>query len=929
MPALFHMIVARIRAFVRRGDLDREFDQELAAHLAMAEEEKIRQGMTQEQARRAARIELGGVTQLREASREARGLPWLDTFWLDIKLGLRMLRKSWGLTLVGGLAMSVAIIIGVVVFTFFDLAYGGTLPLDEGDRVVALQTWDAKAQRRHETAMPDLERWRENLRSVESIGGFQTIERNLIIGERSQGSVSAHGLAEPVLIAEMTASGFQLARVPPLLGRTLLADDERSGAAPVVVIGYDTWQSRFAADPAALGQTIRLGDTLHTVVGVMPEGFAFPVSHGFWTPLPADRSDSLPAGLEGSVFARLAPGVTLEGAQAELTTLGLLPAVAGSQRAGAHQRARQTGEDLHARVVPYTSAFTGDDDPGQVRWMVRLILALVILLLVPPCANIAILVYARTITRQEELAARYALGASRGRIVGQLFVEILVLAAGAAAAALLVVGLSLRWAETNLVAGAGIPFWIDFSLSARTVLFAAGLAVVAATIAGLMPALKATGRRMQSGLHSLGKRTGMKLGATWSALVVAQVAISLAALPSAVEIGWGTIRQGILGPGFAAEDYLTAVLAMDRVPAGTAAVGNVAGGGAVDGDASPFASRFGALQTELVRQLQAEPGVLGVTVASLPGDEPWQRIEIEQVAPPPAAQRDMLPSRSLVRVNQVDDAFFEVFDMPLLSGRGFEAADFEPGRNAVIVNRTFADKVLGDGNPLGRRVRYFDATDEEASSASRSRTWYQIVGVVADRPANVDRGTMYRPVAAGQVHPASFALRLGPNPGSVADRLREITTSLDPSVRLNEIFALDEIYRGKRVGNNAGAVSLAAVTLSVLLLSAAGLYALMSFTINQRRREIGIRSALGARPLRLLASIFKRAAGQFAAGTACGVLVALLLDHFLPAEMVGGWNVPGIIPAAAAFMMVVGLLAAAGPARRGLRVEPIEELRQG
>lgn len=172
MPAFVHVVVARLRAFLRGEDLDREFARELAAHLAMAEEEKIRQGMTPQQARRAARVELGGLTQLREAGRDARGLPWLDTFWLDTKLGLRMLRKSWGLTLVGGLAMMIAIFIGLVVFTFFDLAFGGDLPLDDGDRVVAIQIWDAKTQRRHDTALEDLARWRDAMRSVTDIGAL-------------------------------------------------------------------------------------------------------------------------------------------------------------------------------------------------------------------------------------------------------------------------------------------------------------------------------------------------------------------------------------------------------------------------------------------------------------------------------------------------------------------------------------------------------------------------------------------------------------------------------------------------------------------------------------------------------------------------------------------------------------------------------------
>ena len=249
-----------------------------------------------------------------------------------------MLRRSWGLTLVGGLAMTVVMGIAVGIFAVADMGLWGTLPLDDGDRVVTIQTWDATAHRRHDTALPDFDRWRDALRAVEDVGAFQTVEHNLAI---------ADGAAQPVSIAEMTASGIQLARVQPLLGRALVEEDEHDTAIPVVVIGYDVWQSRFSADPAVVGQTIRLGGTVHTVVGVMPENLAFPLNHRFWTPLRTGPSDHVPAGPEGAVFARLAPGVTLEGAQAELMTIGLLPPTT----------VPETEEQLHPRVVPYVRVY--------------------------------------------------------------------------------------------------------------------------------------------------------------------------------------------------------------------------------------------------------------------------------------------------------------------------------------------------------------------------------------------------------------------------------------------------------------------------------------------------------------------------------------------------------------------------------------------
>ncbi len=929
--------LARIRGFFRADHLEHEFDQELATHLAMAEEDKIRQGLTPREARRQARVELGGLTQLREAGRAARGLPWLGTFWLDAKLGFRMLRKSWGLTLVGGLAMTVAIGIGAAVFAFFDIVYSGTLPLEEGDRVIALETWDEQAQRRHPTSLRDFERWRDRLRSVEDIGAFQTIERNLILGD---------GQANPVPTAEMTAAGFRLARVAPLLGRPLTLEDELATAPPVVVIGYDVWQSRFAADPTILGQTLRLGDTVYTVVGVMPEGFAFPVQHRFWTPLRPDPSarhqDDGPFEL---IFGRLAPGATLEGAQAELTSLGFLPSTATTA----------PDKQLRPRVTAYVFGLM-DDQPGQVKWVSRLILFCVALFLIPPCANIAILIYARTVTRQEEFAARFVLGASRSRIVVQIFIEVLVLAAAASGLALMLIRVGASQLERR---NPDAPFWIDFSLTFETILFTAGLAVFAAVIAGVVPALRATGRQMQSGFNALGSRTGMQLGKTWTVLVVAQVAFSAAALPSAVELAWGTLRTGMLGPGFAAEEYLTARIAVDReLPAkGVAANRMPVNTMSAENSPRPFAARFASYQTELVRQLRAEAGVSGVTLAAaVPGEEAWATIEVEGI---PQPDTGIFGGINAIQVNRVDDAFLDVFGIPILLGRGFDSRDLESERASVIVDRTFVEKHIGGANPLGQRVRYSrkqdrnvvatptsredqagtkgptaspSATSPSATSPSGSqdsRIWYEIVGVVAAIPATSAHGKMYHPMVPGQTHPASLTVHTASAPIDLVDRLRSISTALDPTLRVDEVLPLDVIYSEQAVGNNIGATALGAITLCVLLLSGAGLYALMSFTVNQRRREIGIRSALGAQPRRLITGIFRRAMSQVAAGALVGVLIALLITHYFPIELVGGWSVPGVVPAAAALMILIGLVATTGPARRGLRVDPIEELREG
>lgn len=895
MLAFLNTIAARLRGFLRPGDHESDFDQEIAAHLAMAEEDGLRRGLTAEEARRAARVQFGGITQLRESARAAWGLPWLDTFALDARLGLRMLRRSWGLALAGGLAMTIVITIAAVVFVFLDQFMGRTAPpLDEGERVVALQSWDAEAHRRRETSRRDLERWSATLQSVEDLGGFQTIERRLTGGSSP---------TEWVRVAEISASGFQLARVQPLFGRWIAEADEHVAAVPVVVIGYDVWRSRFESARTIIGQTVRLGEITHTVVGVMPEGFAFPVNHRYWTPLRSDPTGSLKPAPEGAVFARLAPGVSLDGAQAELTTIGLLPPATGPT----------SGDERRPRVVPYTFAFTDDVEVGELAWRQRIILLLVTLLLVPPCLNIAILIYARTVTRQEEFAARFALGASRSRIVTQLCVEVLMLSSVAGALALVVTRPILTQIGTIIrrfpELGGSLPFWVDFGFSWRAALFVAGLSVLAALMAGLVPALQATGRFLPNALRSLGSRTGIPLGATWTALIVAQVGLALAGLPATMELAWGHLRPAVLGPGFAAEEFVTARLGVDSPSVPTA-----------DADLPAFASRVRSLQADLARQIEAVPGVSALTfAAALPGAEPLTFVEMDEEAPgSPRVRR-------YVRANQVDRAFFEVFDIPVLAGRTLDGRDFSAVATAVV-DQTFVRQVLGDGNAIGRRVRPVPAPGSEHGR------WYEIVGIVSDRPANTSQGRMYvsaPPGERGAPSPIQLALHGGPDPVAMSRRLQEMGTNLDPILRLDEVRRLDEVYGETQMSNNLTSYALAIVMLSVIVLSAAGLYALMSFTVTQRRREIGIRTALGARPRRLLASIFARALWQVAAGVAVGATVALFLHHKMNIEVEGGWHIPGILPVAALFIMTIGLLAAAGPARRAVRVDPTEALRGG
>jgi predicted permease len=876
----------------RRSDHD--LQRELAGHLALAEDELRRKGHSPIDAARLARAAAGGRTQALEALRDQRGLPWLGSSWLDVKIGLRLLVRNWGLTLVGGLATTLAISMAAVVFAAFDLVMGSRLPLDEGDRVVAIQVWDREAARRRDTTWEDVERWRASLQSIVDVGVFQSSRRNVIAPD---------GSVELATVAEMSAAGFRAARVQPLIGRPITDADAAPGAPAVVVIGHDVWQRRFAGAPDVVGRDLRLGENVHTVVGVMPEGYRFPFNFRYWVPLRRGADGTLrDTGPEGVVFGRLAPGATLARAHAEVSALGILPAIDPSIPARPHPGA--TGP----RVVPYTFAFTGDFDPGDMGLLWSLSSLGLVLLLLPPCANIAILNYARIVTRQQEFAVRHALGGSRARIVWQLFIESLVLTGAAAAVALLVLRVVSIVAAGRLqnIPG-GPPFWMTFGVSYRTLLFVAGLAVAGAAVSGLAPAVQATRRLARLGAGALDGRTRVRLGATWTTLVIAQVAFSVGVLPLAAELAWGTLRSGFVGPGFAAEEFATARVAQE-------------------GDRSAL---FATRQRELTRRLLTDPGILGVAAALRPpGEEPWVFVDIEgREVPAEAGFLTGRPPGFLARFNQVDTAFFDLYQVPGLGGRRFNEADAAVTADAVIVNRNFAETIAPGGNALGHRFRYVGATGSESPRGPDTGRWYEVVGVVGNLPVTTDAAVAYHAASPGAINPAHLQLRLRGDPAGLAERLRDVAARVDPTLHVDEVRTLAEIYRAHRFGDNLGAISIAAVTGSVLLLSAAGLYALMAFTVAQRRREIGIRSALGARPNQLVGAVFRRAFWQVGAGAGAGMLGAYLIGRYVPIEQIGGLPIPGILPGSVAFMLLVGALASLGPAARGLRIDPTEALR--
>lgn len=785
--------------------------------------------------------------------------------WLDIKLAIRMLLKHPGLTLAGGTGIAVAVAIAVGAYSCIYGSFLRDLPLEEGHRIVALEIWDRAESAPQPRIQHDYQIWRDQLKSIHELSAFRNITPNLILPGTQP---------ESVRVAAINASAFRLARVRPLIGRHLEANDEHEGAPAVVLISETVWRNRFAADPAILKRTIQFGDTPHSIVGVMPQGFAFPVNHQYWIPLRLSPTPPQPmTGPALHVFGRLAPGVSLATAQAELATIGRRTA----------QAFPNLYTHLQPKVLPYTYPFTGMHENSDLTGLVAM-QGILGTLLVLVCLNIAILVYTRTAMRHAEISLRTALGASRTRIVSQLFIESLVLSLAAAFAGVALAEFAFRQiAAATVHIQADLPFWLSFHLSPQSVLYALVLSVVAAAIVGLIPALQATRREVLNNLRIIGTGgSGMRLGKTWTVLIVAQVGFAVALLPPAVASSWKESRDSLAGLGFPAEEFLTAQLGMDAATT------------------DHFASR----QTELIRRLEADPRIAGVTFAtSDPGNEPGARIEVEG-----RQQADPIEART----TQADPHYFRHFQVPILAGRKFE-------EGAVFVNQSFAQQIFA-GDALGRRFRYTNQPDR----------WHEITGIVADFPTGVSAGMrdsprrIYHAAPPGQIQPATLTIHLRTgDPSAFIPQLREIAAAVDPNLHLRDIRRLDEALRGEQWISRLQAAVFLGVTIAVLLLSSMGVYALMSFTVSQRSKEIGIRMALGAGRERILANIFSRAFAQLAVGITLGGLLGSALEKSLGGNLVSAYTVLGVALAIAS----VGFLAVLGPARRSLHIDPSQALR--
>ena len=843
-----------------------------------------RLGMSPQQARREALKAFGGVDRFAEEARDERTGTRLSEFavsWLDWKLGFRVLGKYPALSLISGITLAAAIGVGAGFFKLTWMQFAPRLPFEQGDRIVRIENWDAAATQIESRAVHDLRMWQEQLKSIGQIGAYRSFDRNLI---------TPNGRSEPVQVAEIGASAFVVTGVPPMRGRVLIPADEQAGAPDVIVIGHDVWRDRFLGDENVIGRTIRLSRGTATVVGVMPEGFAFPRRHQAWVPLRV--KDAAPReGPEVTVFGRLEDGATLESANAELRAVGA--------------RMAATNPVTHAQLRPRVLPFAADDPrlrPGNVR-NVLMVNLLAWVILIVACANVTALMFARTALRESEIVVRNALGATRARVLGQLFIESLVLTLTAAAAGLLAAWLVLRHVLRKLTE---LPFWYNADFEPVTLLYTTLLVIAGTALVSLLPALRATGARVQTGLVKMtAGGTNLHFGGIWSAIIVLQVAFAVFCLPIAIDYSREAFRDVRARAAFPAEQFLTFRPGLDRESTlGT--VNEITDAG--------FRAQMRRVIDELARRLENEPGVKFTFASALPGQShSWRFVEAQRGTGAPVLVRANLDGR--VNTASVDIGFFDTFRVPLAAGRGFRFADLAAGSNVVIINESLARNI--GGNPVGARLRFAAQEDDEPGP------WYEVVGVVRNfntEPTNRGEADfLFLPASAADINPLAMAVQVSGDPWSFAPRLRALAMQVEPGLRLYDLLPLREVIdRRDRPFILAHLAGIGIVLLAILM-SAASLYALVSVAVARRTREIAIRLALGASRRGVLAAVLRRAALQVGAGLFLGNLFvsALVTLDVLPMLIVS------------ATMALVGLLACLVPARRALRIEPTLALKEG
>jgi putative ABC transport system permease protein len=874
---------ARIRAWFRTSDLDRDFEEELQSHVAMLTEDNLRRGLTPEEARRAALIRVGGAASLRERHREARGWPAVDTLLHDLRFALRLLVKDRWFT--GAVVVALALGVGVntTVFTVINGWNLRDLPVDEPGRVMHLGTRDAHGRSRG-VSYPDFLDWQDGLRAFTGLAAY--VGTSMILGVEGRPADHLAGCF-------VSANAFSALRERPIVGRDFRPEDDRVGAAPVIIIGHGVWTQRFAADPSAIGRTIRVNGAPATIVGVMPPGFMFPYLAEIWQPiaqmpdLAAQPRDARAIG----VFGRLADGVTLAEARAELSVFAT--ALAAQFPA--------TNQGVQGTVTKFTEQYFGriTDGPPLI-----LMVAVGFVLLIA-CANAANLLLARAASRAPEISLRRALGASRGRIVRQLLVESLVLAALAG-----VFGFLLAWPLTRAIAAEtadfGLPYWARITFDGRVFGFVAALCVATALVFGLAPAWTLSRAGTAERLRDAARTTSEDpRSRRWlSGLLVGEIALSVVLLASAGLLIQSARALYAADQAIDVSNVVTARLSLppgqygtpqqriafyDQLELRLASIPSMSS--AAIGTALPF---FGAARSDVALDSDRDPAAAGARSA---------------------------------RTLAIGSRYFETLGLSLQRGRSFDARDGLPGQETVIVNERFVTAYLAGHDPIGRRIRLIDSGPARTSSSPLT-----IVGIapsVRHAPATEASPVVYLPWRARPAATMQVMMRSSGNTAASVSLVREEVRALDADVPLYSISTLERLSQQSRWIQRAVSSLLGLFASIATLLSAMGLYAVTTYSISRRTSEIGIRMALGAQRLQVAWLFLRGTLLHVGLGLSIGVAGAVAMGQVLRGVLVQTNALdPVTFAIVVVLLAVVAVVACLTPTWRASALDPAAALRR-
>jgi putative ABC transport system permease protein len=870
MP-LFPRFSSVWRNLVHRDRVERDLDDEVRAAFELLVAEKVRGGMRSDDARRVAMLELGRVEAVTQQVRDIRAGALVDQFLQDTRYAGRTLRRNPAFAVIAIVTLALGIGATGAIFSIVHAVLLRDLPYREPDALVMV--WESRPQEGvydNVVSPADFLDWRARQSVFESIAASWSTEATLT------------GIGEPERVGagNVSSSFFTVLGVVPALGRDFRPDEEQAGRNQVVILTHGFWQRRFGGSPGLVGTRITLNGQPHEVIGVLPESFRFPdESIDLWFPIDF-TTEEMRARFNHflSVFARLEAGVTIDRAQQDMDAIS----------AQLHREVILQNQGHGARVIPLRDQLVGDVRPALL-----VLMAAVGFILLIACVNVANLLLARGAARVREVALRSALGAGRRRIVQQLVVECLWLAALGAVAA---VPITLWGVDTlKFFVPAEVPRLNDAGLSIPVIGFMVAVALATAVLFSVLPAAQLSSVSLTEAMR---ERGGMMAGASRRRvrriLVVTEVALAFILLAAAGLMTRTLINLLNVGTGFESANVLTVPVAL---PASTA----------------PEPGRPTGVFGELLENLQSQRGIHSAGLTShvpMSGDDSRSGLGIEGDDPAPGE-----PVRAHWRVITPD--YFQAMQIRLLDGRLPTRAEAENRAPVAVINRTAAGRYWRGADPIGKRLRIL--TPE----------WREIIGVIDDvhhwGPANAVNPEVYLP---GFRSPAYLVVRATQDPAAVAGAIREQLRRLSPDLPVASIRTMDEI-RGRSVASPRFYLILLGLFGGVaLVLAVTGVYGVISYTVAQSRADIGIRMALGAHRKDVVRMFLRQGLALTGVGLAFGVCGAFALTRLMTVLLFG--VTPTDAPtfaAMAALMGVVALAACYVPARRAATLDPLTALR--